>query len=379
MDKSKIKHKIKHNLDNNNIDKYRACMMLHAVGDTIGFYNGKWEFMQGPLLGKTAEKLMQFIDFGGVLYVPKKGWIVSDDTVLHMEVANALLGKWTDLDGFLELLINNFLDALNSFHKEGFELRYPGNTTIKSLIHITENKNYKTIPYDKGAGGSGASMRNLCIGLALHGLNNRKKLIEMSIESSRITHNYPTGYLGGMVSALFTAFAIENIDIRKWPFLLMEYLRDNMVDEVMKGLERQYKEYLRDSHNFKKHWMVYIEDRFDSKGNPVKRESDKHIMLRAKYYFDQFGYDQDGRLIGSGGDDSVIIAYDALLSCGGIWEKLVVYAMLHGGDSDTTGCIAAGWYGAIYGFGDVPDNALKNLEFKDKLEGLSENLYNKFN
>lgn len=377
MDKSQDKPH--NNNSKTNKTKFKACMVLHGVGDTIGYYNGKWEFMEGPLLGKTAEKLMQFIDFGGVLYVPKKGWIVSDDTVLHIDVAEALLGKWDSLDGFIKLLTQNFLDSLYKFHKEGFELRSPGNTTIQNLIHISKNKGYQTIPYDKNAGGSGASMRNLCIGLAMHGLNNRKRLIEMSIESSRITHNYPTGYLGGMTSALFTAFAIENIDIKKWPFLLMEYLRDNLVDEVMKQLGRQYKEYLKDSHNFKKHWMLYIEDRFDSKGEPIKRQSDKHIMMRAKYYFDQFGYDRDDRLIGSGGDDSVIIAYDALLSCDGIWEKLVVYAMLHGGDSDTTGCIAAGWYGSIYGFGDVPDNALENLEFKDKLDGLGGKLYDKFN
>jgi ADP-ribosylglycohydrolase len=35
--------------------------------------------------------------------------------------------------------------------------------------------------------------------------------------------------------------------------------------------------------------------------------------------------------------------------------------MIHGGDSDSTGCIAAGWYGALYGFKEVNDNNHKVL------------------
>jgi ADP-ribosylglycohydrolase len=35
--------------------------------------------------------------------------------------------------------------------------------------------------------------------------------------------------------------------------------------------------------------------------------------------------------------------------------------MIHGGDSDSTGCIAAGWYGALYGLKGVDDNNHKVL------------------
>ena len=30
--------------------------------------------------------------------------------------------------------------------------------------------------------------------------------------------------------------------------------------------------------------------------------------------------------------------------------------MLHCGDSDSTGCIAGSWYGALYGLNNVPKN-----------------------
>jgi ADP-ribosylglycohydrolase len=74
----------------------------------------------------------------------------------------------------------------------------------------------------------------------------------------------------------------------------------------------------------------------------------------------------------------MIMAFDALLDCDGCWEKLIVYSMLHSGDSDTIGAVAAGLYGAKYGFGDVPDKMLTHLERKDELENLASKLYDKF-
>lgn len=54
------------------------------------------------------------------------------------------------------------------------------------------------------------------------------------------------------------------------------------------------------------------------------------------------------------GVDSVIIAYDALLGAGESWEELCLRGMLHGGDSDSTGTIAGAWFGAVYGFKEIP-------------------------
>ena len=33
--------------------------------------------------------------------------------------------------------------------------------------------------------------------------------------------------------------------------------------------------------------------------------------------------------------------------------------MFHGGDSDSTGVMAAAWFGALYGYADVPENNYK--------------------
>jgi ADP-ribosylglycohydrolase len=63
-------------------------------------------------------------------------------------------------------------------------------------------------------GGNGAAIRTGPIGLKWY--KNIEKVIEESICASRLTHNYYLGFLGGMVVALFTAWAINGIPAWKW-------------------------------------------------------------------------------------------------------------------------------------------------------------------
>ncbi len=88
--------------------------------------------------------------------------------------------------------------------------RAPGATCINSAKKLKKDgTNWDVIPFEKRGGGCGGSMRAACIGLYFH--NNLDKLIEVSIESGRITHHNPLGYLGALVAALFTAFSIRGV------------------------------------------------------------------------------------------------------------------------------------------------------------------------
>ena len=69
---------------------------------------------------------------------------------------------------------------------------------------------------------------------------------------------------------------------------------------------------------------------------------------------------------GSNGLDSIIIAYDSILTSNGNFEKLIYNSMLHAGDSDSTGCIAGAFFGALYGDGNLPKN-FNNFDFKKTL------------
>ena len=51
--------------------------------------------------------------------------------------------------------------------------------------------------------------------------------------------------------------------------------------------------------------------------------------------------------------------------------------MFHGGDSDSTGIIAGACYGAMFGLEGVPLNNYRQLEYRDRLERLGSDLFDK--
>eukprot|EP00800_Vazella_pourtalesii_P020268 TRINITY_DN70_c0_g1_i13.p1 TRINITY_DN70_c0_g1~~TRINITY_DN70_c0_g1_i13.p1 ORF type:complete len:280 (-),score=51.29 TRINITY_DN70_c0_g1_i13:57-896(-) len=59
------------------------------------------------------------------------------------------------------------------------------------------------------------------------------------------------------------------------------------------------------------------------------------------------------------------------------WERLCRYGMFHGGDSDSTGIIAGACYGAMFGLEGVPLNNYRQLEYRDRLEKLGSDLFDR--
>lgn len=358
-------------------ERYTACFLLHALGDTIGFKNGEWEFnyFAGRInIQDTLELLYEFIELGGINHLSIKGWKVSDDTVMHLAIAKSLLRSYKNMDELGNIMKKEFIKASNNFTD-----RYPGITLDKSIDDLKKGQEWNKMKYNLMAGGSGASMRSLCIGLAYHGEKNRDALIEIAIDSSRITHNSTIGYLGGLVSALFTAYAIEGVHVYEWPFKLLKLLKSGKIVSFISSTGRGINDYSNHYDIFVNKWKTYVDDKFVD-GKPIKRKSSRNLVYRGKYYYNTFGFkkSEDTPPIGSGGDDSVIIAYDCLIDSLNNWEKLVIYAMLHIGDTDTTGCIAGGWYGALYGFEDIPKQMLEDLEYSKKIKQYGIDFHKKF-
>jgi len=348
-----------------------AAMILHALGDTIGFKNGEWEFNKDYTfsLNYTNELIYEFINLGGINSIDLSDWIVSDDTIFHYFVGKAML----EYDGVLDdKYILKFKYALTNASKliiDSKMPRYIGNTTKKSIADFELNHDARDEPYNSYGGGNGCAMRNLVIGLCLYEESKLKELIDLSIVSSMLTHHNAIGYLGGFTAAYFTSLAVRKVDIRTWPYLLVEQLNS---DYLASYIKKTVSDETRDFIDFKEAWLKHIDNRFDENRALIDLRAFKNPMYRMRYYFSNFySMERDrSRLstqIGGSGVLAMIMAYDAAMDSGGVWEKLLVFAILNAGDSDTVGAIAGGLFGTYYGFSDTPARMYEKLEFKEEL------------
>jgi ADP-ribosylarginine hydrolase len=345
-------------------------MWYHSIGDTLGYHNGHWEFNNGVINVTpeyTNELIYEFISLGGINGLRMINWRASDDTILYMATAAAfVLTKHKTVDDLGNLFRHHYIKAIPQL-----ESRDPGSTTMNSLRMMESGLAWNKLPYNPMSIGAGAAMRTGFIGLYYAGKLNRNKLIAVSIEASRITHNSTIGFLGGMVSALFTAYALERVPINVWPHKLLNLLKGDRVDKYLqKSRPDEYKFYERDKHVFIGKWQKYIDFRFSGLQPRTDIKSMKNPVTRIKYLADNYSRTEKTFFPGSCGDDSVIIAYDSLLESGPNEEKMVVYSILHPGDSDTVGCIGMSWFATYYSTTiklTLVENNIDYLEFKDYL------------
>lgn len=337
------------------LDNYLELIMylipcFHMLGDTLGYKNGEWEFNFGlnesewsPNL--TTEFIFQFLSLGGINDISLRNWRYSDDSILYLATLESVFHNQNNIERLGEDLKRRYVDLIPDLGT-----RHPGNTTMESLYMLRDGVAWNAINYNSMAIGSGTSMRTGGIGIIFCGLRNRMKLMIASIEASRITHNSAIAMLGGFTSALFTAFAIEQVPINYWPHYLLDFIRSDFIDEYLKkSRPNEYHLYQRDRVIFIGKWEKYITLRFNGLDVKKEQKSMNDPVRRINFLATNFSRIEKTYFPGACADDSVIMAYDSILSCDYSFEKAVINSVLHPGDSDTVGCIALGWFiGAFY-------------------------------
>ena len=361
--------------------RFQACMVLAGVGDALGYGNGSWEFNpSGVTIHEEAKRL------GGVENIQIEYHSrVSDDTVMHMATAHALVSyEWQDHDNLLHVMAREYIDCMRDMNG-----RAPGVTCSSSVRQLTpfKPKGYHIIFNPRG-GGCGAAMRAAPIGLYYWRPEQIDCLLEVAIESGRMTHNHPTGYLGSLATALFVSYAVQKKPLREWGVGLMQTLP--MAKEFIESSGRDLEENCQNWDYFETQWKNFLMRRKieDGKSEPVFDYNDTSVKERDAFY-KELSFDGTG---GASGHDAPMIAYEALL--GSLksniidasptqkrrqWVELCKRSMLHGGDSDSTGIIAAACWGAMEGFSGVPENHYKTLEYRDELVSLGDELFDKAN
>lgn len=341
-------------------------MVLAGVGDALGYKNGEWEFCRsGQRIHEDLEQL------GGLdkIVVNPRSWMVSDDTVMHIATAEALVSDWK---GDVEQLYSNIAEKYKKCMGD-MAGRAPGLTCGEYVRKLRPGvpKGYAVIKFNPRGGGCGAAMRSAPIGLLYWKPKEIKTLIAVSIESGRMSHNHPTGFLGSLATALFVSYSVQEKPLKEWGAGLLTTL--DLAMEYVVEAGRDVKENKENWSYFKGKWTEYLTLRGILDGRSEPKFPKVYGVKERDEFYRSVSFAGTG---GASGHDAPLIAYDALLSSEN-WNELCFRSMFHGGDSDSTGIIAAACWGAMHGFKGVPSGHYKKLEYIDRLQNLAKQLYKK--
>lgn len=340
------------------IGKYRGCLIGGAVGDALGY---PVEFMS------TAAIKQRFGKSGITEYVLRNGVAeISDDTQMTLFTATGiLLGEtrgsvrgvagppwsyvWLSYKDWYRTQTEKY--PMSGYHfswlddiPELFSQRAPGNTCMSVLAAGKEGSVEKPINNSKGCGGV---MRVAPIGMHygrdnLYHICNPHEVIETGAEIAALTHGHPLGYIpAGALSYLISLLVHSDMPLE---------------DAVQKMIYATSCEYGDD---------YYYGDFRDLLDKSWMLAENKNIS------------DQDAiRELGEGwvAEEALAIAVFCAIRYSNDFEKAVITAVNHDGDSDSTGAITGNIVGAYLGIKSIPEHFQKNLELRDIIIEIADDL-----
>ncbi|KAI4891033.1 hypothetical protein NFI96_013885 [Prochilodus magdalenae] len=347
------------------MEKFQAGMVLGAVGDALGYRKGNWEWC---LSGANIQKELSALGGLDALKLDPDNWPLSDGAIMHMTTAEALVTDYWCLEDLYRELVRLYVEAMVSLKG-----RISDPSTVEGCASLKPHNFLLAwhTPFNEKGSGFGAAAKAMCVGMRYWQPERLDTLVEVSIETGRMTHNHPLGFLGSLCSALFASYALQGKPVVNWGRDLMKVIP--MAEDYCRKTIRTMGEYQEHWFYFEAKWQFYLEER------GIDEEGQNKPLFPSSYDAEETDkvykrWSSEGRP-GRRGHDAPMIAYDALLAAGSSWSELCKRAMFHGGESSATGLIAGCLYGLLYGMSQVPAGLYQELDQREKLEELGAKLF----
>jgi len=339
-----------------NLDKFRGCLIGGAAGDALGYTVEFWpeDFIRS-----------RFGENGITQYLLENGLArISDDTQMTLFTANGLLFGNTrgHMRGIMGHPSGYVSEAYRDWYKtqtcsypvkedfycswllnvpELFAVRAPGNTCMAAIHAGCSGSIEKPVNNSKGCGGV---MRVAPVGLFYGESSWDGMAVDLlAADIAALTHGHEMGYIPAAMLAHIVRLISHNDEIT-----LKEAVLDSKI--AMKRIFAH---------------AVELPDFLKLIDQAVELSESNIADLDAIHRLGQ----------GWTGDEALAIAIYCALKYDHDFDKAIIAAVNHGGDSDSTGAITGNILGAYLGLSAIPEKYTKNLELLDVITEIADDLY----
>ena len=332
-------------------DKFRGCLIGGAAGDALGY---AVEFLPEELIFR------RYGENGITAYELIRGQAeFSDDTQMTLFTAAGLLSSAAHRvrGGYAAHINAAYLDWLETQERSFstpkgysgswlmdvpglYQRRAPGNTCLSALLAGGGGTPEQPINGSKGCGGV---MRTAPVGLYFNGTGTpAARVALLGAEAAALTHGHPLGWIPG------AALAQIIHEVAQDGAALEDAVRHSLdtVDELWPDTE--------DRHYF------------------------RTLMERALSMAGEDMDDLEGiHDLGQGwvGEEALAIAVYCAAKYPTDFDRVLIAAVNHSGDSDSTGAIAGNIAGAMVGLQGIPGKYLADLELRDVILQVADDLW----
>ena len=341
-------------------DKLLGCLVGGAVGDALGY---PVEFFTDTFIHR------KYGESGITRYQLGKNGVaeISDDTQMTLFTANGLLnalvryGDEASMPAYMSgvtMAYLNWYDTQIPGTIEGFKsdcwlwkvkelhaLRAPGNTCLSALRSLSCGSAVRN--NSKGCGGIMRVAPVALLAAAHPDKWDGARVAKLGGDLSRLTHLHELGFLP---SALFTYML--------YTLLFLENPTRDDVERIIREGGRVVRE-------------VY--PNYSSSMDKLMELMEQAIFLARSGNSDEMALG----ILGEGwvAEETLAVAAYCMLRYLGDFERTVVAAVNHNGDSDSTGAVAGNLIGAVVGCEAIPEYYKTNLELFSVIKEIGEDLY----